>query len=70
MYVPAPGVSWQWQIQGTIDTSVAVDIYDVDLFDAPETTIAALQAAGRMVFCFFSAGTKEDWRRDANDFVP
>lgn len=31
---PRPGTSWQWQITGTVDTSVAVRMYDIDLFDA------------------------------------
>lgn len=31
---PRPGTSWQWQITGTVDTSIAVRMYDIDLFDA------------------------------------
>ena len=68
MWHPAPGTAWQWQLSGTIDTSFDVAMYDVDLFDAPDATIAALHAAGRVVICYFSAGSREDWRADANDF--
>ena len=42
--------------------------YDVDLFDTPASTIAALHAAGRKVICYFSAGSFEDWRADAGQF--
>jgi hypothetical protein len=65
---PAPGTSWQWQLSGTIDTSVDVTMYDIDLFDTPRATIDALRAAGRVVICYFSAGSLEDWRPDAGDF--
>lgn len=62
------GVTWQWQLQGTIDQSFDVDIYDIDLFDTPVATIASLQAQGRTVVCYFSAGSYEEWRSDAAAF--
>jgi hypothetical protein len=65
---PAPGTSWQWQLSGTLDTSYDVDMYDIDLFDTSAETIAALQADGRIVICYFSAGSWEEWRPDAGDF--
>jgi hypothetical protein len=67
---PAPGVSWQWQLLGEIDTSVDVQMYDIDLFDAPQTVIEQLHRDGRIVICYFSAGSHEDWRSDAADFPP
>jgi hypothetical protein len=67
---PAPGTSWQWQLTGTIDTSLDVAMYDIDLFEAPDETITALHAAGRIVVCYFSAGSHEDWRADADQFPP
>ena len=53
-----PGLvtSWQWQLQGTIDQSVDAQMYDVDLFDAPASTVAALHAKGGRVVCYVSAG--------------
>lgn len=45
-------------------------MYDVDLFDVPDGTLTALRGAGRIVICYFSAGTREDWRADAADFPP
>lgn len=67
---PAPGTSWQWQLTGVIDTTYDVAMYDIDLFDTPQETIAALQAEGRVVICYFSAGSREDWRPDADEFPP
>ena len=65
---PAPGTSWQWQLSGRIDTSRDVAMYDVDLFDTPPTTVDRLHAEGRVVVCYFSAGSWEDWRPDRDAF--
>lgn len=59
------GTTWQWQLAGALDTSPAVQAFDLDLFDTPATTIADLKARGRHVICYFSAGTYEAWRPDA-----
>ena len=67
-YQPALDVTWQWQLQGTINTAYAVDLYDIDLFDTPATLIASLQASGKRVICYFSAGSFEDFRPDAGSF--
>lgn len=67
-YRPSVGVTWQWQLLGEINTSYDVEIYDVDLFDVSEESIAALQASGKKVVCYFSAGSWEDWRGDAAEF--
>ncbi|MCR9160471.1 MAG: endo alpha-1,4 polygalactosaminidase [Nannocystaceae bacterium] len=68
IWQPAPGTSWQWQLVGDIDTSVDVAVYDIDLFDAPQAIIDALHADGRSVICYFSAGSYEEWRDDADAF--
>ncbi len=62
------GTTWQWQLTGSIDDSFDVDMYDVDLFNITEAEITSLQAQGRTVICYFSAGTWEEWRDDADDF--
>jgi hypothetical protein len=67
---PPPGTTWQWQLTDTIDTSVEVEMYDIDLFDAPQGVIDRLREGGRTVVCYFSAGSWEDWRPDAGDFPP
>ncbi|MEZ4228041.1 MAG: endo alpha-1,4 polygalactosaminidase [Polyangiaceae bacterium] len=68
VWSPGPGTSWQWQLTGTLDTSVDVAMYDIDLFDVDQATVQSLQAAGRVVICYFSAGSREDWRSDAGQF--
>jgi hypothetical protein len=68
LWVPSPGTTWQWQLTGTIDTSIDAEAYDIDLFDAPQATIDTLHAAGRKVICYFSAGSHEDWRPDQAQF--
>jgi hypothetical protein len=65
---PVPGTSWQWQLSGAIDTTVDVQMYDIDLFDAPQEVINQLHESGRVVICYFSAGSYEDWRPDAAIF--
>ncbi len=65
IWIPQPGTTWQWQLTGEIDSSYDVAMYDVDLFETPIETIALLQAEGRIVICYLSAGSVEDWRDDA-----
>lgn len=65
---PPPGTSWQWQLQGNLDRSYDVEMYDIDLFDTSPSTIQQLHNEGRVVICYFSAGSREDWRSDAGDF--
>ncbi len=63
---PAPGMSMQIQLTGQLDTSYEVDLYDIDLHTNSAADFAALHAAGRLVACYFSAGTLETWRGDAD----
>jgi len=65
---PKPGTSWQWQLSKTVDTSIDVDMYDIDLFDSPQQVIDTLHDDGRIVICYFSAGSWEDWREDKEKF--
>ena len=67
-YRPAVAATWQWQLLGAINTAYDVDLYDIDLFDTSETLIASLQASGKRVLCYFSAGSFEDFRSDAASF--
>jgi hypothetical protein len=43
-------------------------MYDIDLFDTPQQTIDELHAQGKTVICYFSAGSWEAWRPDADQF--
>lgn len=68
VWQPPPGTTWQWQLSGEINTSWDADMYDIDLFDAPDEVIDTLVADDRVVICYFSAGSWEEWRDDADRF--
>jgi hypothetical protein len=68
-YRPVVETTWQWQLTGTPNTSYEVEVYDLDLFDTDEATIAELHEQGRQVLCYFSAGSSEDWRPDYDRFT-
>jgi hypothetical protein len=66
---PARGLTWQWQIDGgPVDMSVEADVYDVDLFATPASTVEELQRRGRRVICYVSAGSWEPYRPDATRY--
>lgn len=67
-YAPALHTSWQWQLQGTIDRSIDVDLYDVDGFETSKHVVDELHADGRKVICYLSAGSWEKFRPDAGAF--
>ncbi|HMI91668.1 MAG TPA: endo alpha-1,4 polygalactosaminidase, partial [Polyangiales bacterium] len=69
IWMPKPGVTWQWQLTGTLDTSLDVEMYDIDLFNSSKATIEMLQGAGRVVVCYFSAGTYEPDRQDSDELA-
>lgn len=68
LYIPAQKTTWQWQLTGTIDQSVDAEMFDIDLWDTPAATIASLKQKGKKVICYYSAGSYENWRPDAQDF--
>ena len=61
-------ISWQWQLNGPLNTSYDVDVYDIDLFDTDIDIIDSLHQRGIKVICYFSAGSYESWREDAQEF--
>ncbi len=67
-YKPNINTSWQWQLQGNIDTSYNAEVYDIDLFDTNATVIQSLKNNGKKVICYFSAGSYENWRSDKDKF--
>lgn len=67
-YRPSVFVTWQWQLSGDLNTAYDVEIYDIDLFDTPVSQIQAIQALDKRVICYFSAGSYENWRPDAEEF--
>ncbi len=71
LHVWRPQKNATLQVQFTdlpIDQTVDADVFDLDLFDTNESVIADLHSKGKKVICYFSAGTYEDWRPDAESF--
>ncbi len=68
-YRPGVAATWQWQLQGAVNTGYDVEVYDIDLFDALPAVTQQLLGAGRRVICYFSAGSFEDFRPDADQFL-
>jgi hypothetical protein len=64
---PAVGTTWQWQLSGSIDTSVVASVYDIDA-ESSAATVAALHAQGRHVICYVDVGSWEPDRADAGKF--
>lgn len=68
VWTPSPSTTWQLQLTGTIDQTVDVAVYDIDLFDNDSATVGSLHSRGRKAICYFSAGSWENWRPDAASF--
>lgn len=66
---PTAGATWQIVLKQPLTKFDAnVDVYDVDLFENPLETVKRLHDMGRKVICYFSAGSHEDFRDDADEF--
>ncbi|WP_026179816.1 endo alpha-1,4 polygalactosaminidase [Hahella ganghwensis] len=70
-WVPTPGALWVWHLQDydNLDVDENTEVYDIDLFEGAESLVKQLKARGKKVICYFSAGTREDWRPDADKFT-
>jgi hypothetical protein len=81
MWKPTPGLRWQYQLQGNLNTSLCVvphsggacvrpNIYDIDLYTNNGVTpdaagVTAIHARGAHAVCYVDAGTWESFRPDA-----
>ncbi|KAH7007058.1 glycoside hydrolase superfamily [Ilyonectria destructans] len=73
MWKPSVGDTWQIVLQDPIKVnkktlSPNVKVWTLDMYDNDASTFKALQDAGKNVICYFSAGSWEDWRDDADQF--
>ena len=68
LWVPAPTDTVQVQLAGRVDTSIAADVFYIDGDETPAKTVEALHAKGARVVCYFSAGSYENYRADADAF--
>jgi len=64
---PTPGLTWQWQLDEEVDTSIQAEVYDIDLY-ANQSVIDELHGRGVKVICYISVGSWEDKRPDAGQF--
>ncbi len=64
---PSPGLTWQWQLDEEIDTSVEAQVYDVDLY-VEQPVLDELHARGVKLIGYISVGSWEDKRPDAGQF--
>jgi hypothetical protein len=70
-----PGTSWQWQLDGSIDTRILDPVhnsrkmFDIDLFDTPTSTIRLLKRKHIAVVCYVETGAIENYRPDYGAFV-
>ena len=83
-WVPTPGLQWQYQLQGRLNTNLCAvpriggacvrpDVYDVDLYAPDGVTlntagVAAIHAVGAHAVCYVDAGTWENFRPDAGAY--
>ncbi|MFG1604853.1 endo alpha-1,4 polygalactosaminidase [Actinoplanes sp. NPDC049265] len=66
--MPAPGVSWQWQLTTPVDLSVDADVYDIDGFLNDAGVVAELHRRGRRAICYVEVGAAENFRPDYQDW--
>lgn len=59
---------WQWQLQGRIDVSLDVPVFDVDGFETPAQTVRRLHQLRSRVVCYLDVGSWESYRPDAARF--
>ncbi|KAI9506354.1 glycoside hydrolase superfamily, partial [Coemansia spiralis] len=69
LWQPTAGTTWQIELLYALnDTSIDVDVYDIDLFTNSASTISSLHSAGRKVICYFDAGALGTWEPDVSEF--
>jgi hypothetical protein len=74
-WIPHQRVEWNWQLDSPPSVSQLLPsstnpypVYDIDGFDNPASTVAALHTAGAHAICYIDVGTWENWRSDATQF--
>jgi hypothetical protein len=63
------GMTWEIQLSSPPGTLKDVDVYDVDLFDTPKALLDDMESQGIQTICYFSAGSYEQWRDDADQLA-
>lgn len=70
-WIPKAGTPWQIVLSDALEPPYAVGIeaIDGDLYSNNASTWSDLKAMGISSICYFSAGSYEDWRPDADQFT-
>jgi hypothetical protein len=75
IWMPSAGATWQIVLlqrlildENATSIEPNVDVYDIDLFTNPKSTIDTLHRLGKKVICYFSAGSYEPDRPDSKKF--
>ncbi len=59
---------WHYQLEGEILDNIDAEIITLDLEDTSKDKILNLKNQGKIVICYFSAGSYEEFRDDSNKF--
>jgi hypothetical protein len=59
------GDTFAYQLDGATKNH-PVKVFFVDLFDTSASKISSLKSSGKIVVCYYSAGTYENWRPDVS----
>ncbi len=62
-----PGLTWQYQLSGKVNTKIAADVFDID-YQTDPSTVGELQQKGARAICYVSVGSVEDFRPDAEQY--
>ena len=63
-----PGLTWQLQLSGKVDTTVNAQVFDIDLLMNSRAVVQKLRRRHRRVLCYFSAGTNENFRSQSQQY--
>jgi len=61
------GDTFTYDLPG-MQSSYTTDVVIIDLFDTSQNDVTNIKSEGRVVICYFSGGSMEDWRSDKDEF--
>ncbi|MGH2549135.1 MAG: endo alpha-1,4 polygalactosaminidase [Thermomicrobiales bacterium] len=68
-WIPTAGMTWQILLSDSnVGEILPVEVYDLDGFETTKQTVERLHERGIKVICYIDAGTREDWRPDADQY--
>ena len=67
-----PGTTWNYVLKNPIakpsEIDTTISVWGIDLVDNTAANISTMKKKGATVICYFSAGSYENWRPDADKF--